>query len=111
MISIASVFIVFTAGCAHVALVDEKNRGPVLIEAAVPVYPDEAKLKKVKGEVLVKMWVDERGRVTRAFVENTPDQSLTNAAMEAAMNSRFKPAMVDGKARGVWLIRSFLVVP
>jgi TonB family protein len=98
------------AGCASPPPVDENNRGPVMISTVIPVYPDEAKKSNAEGEVWVKMWVNEKGKVTRAMCEKTPDQSLCGAAMDAAMQTRYKPAMVDGKPTGVWLIVPFSVV-
>lgn len=108
-IFVAAVLLMAAAGCAHRVEIDNNNRGPILVSSVIPVYPDAAREKNIEGEVWVKMWVNEKGRVTRAMVEKSPDQSLSAAAMEAAMNTRYKPAMVDGKPTAVWLIVPFFV--
>lgn len=97
-------------GCiTNEVTVDTGNRGPVMIHTVRPVYPDEARLKGVEGDVWVKMWVDTLGRVTRALIEKTPDQVLCDAAMTAALKTKFKPALLDGKPIGVWLVAPFAV--
>ncbi|MEW5799517.1 MAG: energy transducer TonB [Bacteroidota bacterium] len=90
-------------------VVDNDNRGPVMISTVKPVYPEEAQLKGIEGDVWVKMWVDTLGRVTRVLIEKTPDQALCDAAMTAALKTKFKPAMLDGKPIGVWLVAPFAV--
>ncbi|MCK9408835.1 MAG: energy transducer TonB [Bacteriovoracaceae bacterium] len=102
-------FMAVLFGCARREEIDQNNHGPVMVLAVEPVYPVEAKTKKVEGDVWVKMWVNERGRVTKAMIENTPDQVLVNAALDAAMKTRFTPAVIDGKQVGVWLILPFSV--
>jgi protein TonB len=92
------------AGCAQRVEIDNNNRGPIQLNAPVAVYPQEAAAKGIEGEVWVKMWVDEKGNVSKAMIERSPDQSLSTAAMEAALKLRFKPSMSDGKPIGVWLI-------
>lgn len=81
-----------------------------MISTVVPEYPKEAREKGVEGEVWVKMWIDTLGRVTKAFIEKTPDQALSYAALDAALKTKFKPAMLDGQPIGVWLVAPFDVV-
>lgn len=104
-----SLGILIISGCNRAPEIDHNNRGPILVTSVTTVYPEEARKKNVEGEVWVKMWVNEKGRVTRAMVEKTPDPSLAAAAMEAAMNTRYKPAMVDGKPTAVWLIVPIMI--
>jgi TonB family protein len=98
------------AGCAQRVEIDNNNRGPIQLNAPVAVYPPEAAAKGIEGEVWVKMWVDEKGNVSKAMIERSPDQSLSTAAMEAALKLKFKPSMSDGKPVGVWLIIPIPVV-
>ena len=94
----------FAAGCAQRVEIDNNNRGPIMLNTPEVIYPQEAAAKGIEGEVWVRMWVDEKGNVSKAMIERSPDQTLTTAAMEAALKLRFKPSMSDGKPIGVWLI-------
>ncbi|MBI2428642.1 MAG: energy transducer TonB [Ignavibacteriales bacterium] len=76
---------------------DNNNRGPIMISTVKAVYPKEAMDNGIEGDVWVKMWVDTLGKVTSALIEKTPDQVLCDAAMTAALKTKFKPAMLDGK--------------
>ncbi|MFA6455234.1 MAG: energy transducer TonB [Bacteroidota bacterium] len=91
-------------GCARRPEIDNNNRGPILLSSVESIYPEEAKAKKVEGDVWVKMWVNDKGKVTTAMIEKTPDQSLCAAAMDAALRRKYSPAMLEGKPIGVWLI-------
>jgi TonB family protein len=97
-------FLLIASGCAQRVVVDNNNRGPIMVNTPDAVYPPEAAAKGIEGEVWVRMWVDEKGNVSKAMIERSPDQSLSSAAMEAALKLRFKPSMSDGKPIGVWLI-------
>lgn len=99
----------FYHGCASRTEMDNNNRGPIMVSTVKPVYPKSALEKGLEGEVWVKMWVDTLGRVTKVFIEKTPDQSLSNAALDAAVRTRFKPAVLDGKPVGVWYVAPFAV--
>lgn len=97
-------------GCASPKVeIDNNNRGPIMISTVPPVYPKEALQSGVEGDVWVKMWVDTLGKVTKALIERTPDQVLCDAAMTAALKTKFKPAKLDGKPIGVWLVAPFAV--
>ncbi|MFA6469694.1 MAG: energy transducer TonB [Bacteroidota bacterium] len=100
----AAIVAILMSGCAGRVEVDNNNRGPVLISAEEAVYPEEARVKNVEGDVWVKMRVNENGKVTTVMIEKTPDQSLCAAAMDAALRRKYSPAMLDGKPVGVWLI-------
>ena len=88
---------------------DANTHGPVMVNSIKPVYPDEAKAKGVEGTVWVKMWVDSLGRVKTVFINESPDPVLNEPAFQAAVQTKFKPAMRDGKRIGVWLIAPFEV--
>ncbi len=94
----------FAAGCAQRVEIDNNNRGPIMLNSPEVQYPPEAAEKGIEGEVWVRMWVDEKGNVSKAMIERSPDQTLATAAMEAALKLKFKPSMSDGKPIGVWLI-------
>jgi len=60
-----------------------------------PIYPAEAKKNHVSGQVQVKVFLDETGKVISAEATFGPE-ALQAAAVEAAKRARFKPQMVDG---------------
>jgi TonB family protein len=60
-------------------------------------YPDEARAVGLEGTVIMELWVDETGRVTRArMLRGIP--MLEDAAIAAVMQWRFEPVIVSGKA-------------
>ncbi|HKR61041.1 MAG TPA: M56 family metallopeptidase [Pyrinomonadaceae bacterium] len=67
-----------------------------LISAPKPVYPAEAKEKKVEGQVAVEIVIGEEGTVVSARPISGPDL-LLGAAKDAAMQARFEPTLVNGK--------------
>ena len=60
-----------------------------------PVYPEQAKEQKVTGIVGVEIDINELGDVVRAQAVSGPDL-LRNAAEEAVLQWKFKPASVNG---------------
>jgi TonB family protein len=60
-----------------------------------PVYPAEAKKARVSGQVQVKVFLDETGKVLSAEAMWGPD-ALQAAAVAAAKRARFNPILIDG---------------
>lgn len=70
---------------------------PELVAGADPVYPDDAKAAGRAGDVLLRITIDDEGRVGRVDVTQAPGdddigRSLAWAAMGAALNFEFVPA-------------------
>lgn len=63
-------------------------------------YPDRALRAGAQGTVVLKLVIDEEGRVANATVLAGPGHGLDEAAHNAIFASMFRPAMKDGKA--VW---------
>ncbi len=63
---------------------------------AKPEYPATARVRLAHGSVLVKIKIDEEGRVISAK-SLCGDRLLQNVSEEAARKSSFTPATVDGK--------------
>ncbi|MFN2415064.1 MAG: TonB family protein [Pyrinomonadaceae bacterium] len=61
-----------------------------------PPYPNLAKDARVSGTVVVKIWVNEEGRVTRANVI-CGHAFLAGVSATAARQARFTPTLLDGK--------------
>jgi len=59
------------------------------------VYPDIAYRMKLEGRVVVEILVDAQGKPVQAKVVRTTNEAFNDAAIEAAMKSAFKPAMMS----------------
>jgi TonB family protein len=76
-------------------------KGPVLngkaLKMPAPEYPAAAKAVRAAGTVVVEVTVDENGNViSAAAVSGHP--LLQSAAVTAAREAKFEPAVFDGKA-------------
>jgi tetratricopeptide (TPR) repeat protein len=62
-----------------------------------PPYPDEAKAKGTTGLIIIKLWIDERGRVTgsKAVCGNPV---FAKSSEIAARSATFDPILFNGKA-------------
>jgi protein TonB len=90
--------------CAYALPGEEKSKTenpdlvkPVLIERVTPKYPEDAREEKVTWEVVIEAEVGAGGKVLEARAIKEPDPPLTNAALEAFKQWKFKPATVKGK--------------
>ncbi len=70
---------------------------PVEVSRPRPVYPPEAREKRLTGIVRLSAVIDETGKVTSVEPLESPDATLTAAAVEAVGKWTYKPAMKDGK--------------
>lgn len=92
---------------AEVAEADRKKNPEIIelgrisssmaINMATPIYPDAAKRLNLKGQITVQVFIDEKGNVTAA--ETTDGNRLfRDSAEQAALKSKFKPAMFEDVA-------------
>lgn len=65
------------------------------VDLPKPIYPPEAKKNHAAGQVQVKVFLDESGKVISAEAMFGPE-SLRAAAVEAAKRARFKPTIDNG---------------
>jgi periplasmic protein TonB len=87
--------------------VDEQ---PVQITMPQPKYPELARKAGIERKLFVKALIDKDGFVKKAFVDK-PDSSdigFEAAAIEAAMQSTWRPAICNGQPLAVWV--TYLVV-
>ncbi len=61
-----------------------------------PAYTNEARKNKIQGVVVLLVTVTLEGRVGNIRLVKSPDQSLSEKAIEAVKEWRFKPATKDG---------------
>jgi len=74
------------------------DRAPRLIGEIVLEYPAAARRAGLAGVVLLRLSIDEAGRVSDAAVIQTPHKLLSKAAMKSIEGIRFEPALRQGVA-------------
>lgn len=62
-----------------------------------PAYPDHARLRRISGVVVVKVVIDENGRVINAYDLCQGSPYLMPGALESARNARFEPPRISGQ--------------
>ena len=68
------------------------QKKPVLINHAIPAYPELAKKAGIQGKVVVTVTIDTKGNVENAVILKSIPM-LDDAALAAAKRCKFKPAM------------------
>jgi TonB family protein len=76
---------------------------PVLLNAPQPRYTERARQNKVMGSAFLRVMVGEDGHVKQAKVIRSLPDFLTEEAIRAAFEMKFKPAIKDGQAVPYWL--------
>jgi protein TonB len=70
---------------------------PQLLFAPEPEFSEEARKAKAQGNVLVSLWVDDKGNPSHVRVVRGVGMGLDEKAIEAVKQYKFKPAMESGK--------------
>jgi len=68
-----------------------------------PLYTEAAREHKINGTVVLRAIFAEDGRVRAIFPIRRLPEGLTGAAIRAARQIRFAPAMKDGKPVSMWM--------
>jgi len=78
---------------------------PILLSGPEPEFPDEAKKEGIEGTVWIRAYVDKHGTVKCAEIkkDSGTDIGFEEAALEAAIERKYKPAMLEGEPIGVWI--------
>lgn len=80
---------------------------PELIESSKPEYPELAKKAGIEGKVFVKVLVDKEGNPKKAVVIKSENEIFNQSAVNAAMKSKFTPAINKGEKIAVWIVLPF----
>jgi TonB family protein len=80
------------------------DKEPIPVELVKPVYPLGAMNCNIQGNVYVKVLLDETGKPKVAQVIKSSNYIFHDSAVSAALNSRFKPAIKDGKNISYWVV-------
>jgi protein TonB len=68
-----------------------------------PVYPPRSLRLGEEGEVLIRVFINERGRADQTEIaRSSGSERLDNAAITAVLNARFVPYEINGKPVPVW---------
>ena len=80
-------------GVKEIGMADE----PVLLQEARPIYTDRARRARVEGLVVLKVEVDETGRVADVEPRNRLPHGLTTEAIRAVRQFLYEPAYFEGR--------------
>lgn len=70
---------------------------PRLLFAPSPRFPQEAAQGKFAGNIVVGITVDAKGAPQQVHIVCSPEPAFNPAALQAVMQYRFRPALLDGK--------------
>lgn len=77
---------------------------PKILFQVPPTYPPSAEIRHIEGSVVMRILVDQRGQVERVTViRSKPPGVFDAAAIQAAYQWRFKPAIFQGRPTRVWV--------
>jgi protein TonB len=77
---------------------------PQPLTPITPRYPALAREMGIEGVVVLKVFIDEKGRVREVeVVRGVPNTGLDEAAIEAVRNTRFRPAQQNDRPVPVWI--------
>jgi TonB family protein len=68
-----------------------------ILSKPVPIYTEEARSQKIEGEVLLEVVFEASGKIRVLKVVRGLGHGLDDAAVRAAEQMRFKPALKDGQ--------------
>jgi TonB family protein len=74
------------------------STGPSFLRREIPEYPFIAKNMNKEGKVLLKLTIDEKGKLLNVEVVEAADFGFTEAALEAVRKSTYRPAVRAGRA-------------
>lgn len=77
---------------------------PEIVEATKPEYPEAAKKAGIGGKAFVKVLVDKDGIPKKAVVIKSENEIFNQPAVDAAMKSKFTPAINKDEKIAVWVV-------
>ena len=79
------------------------EKQPVPVKNPPPLYPEIARRAGVEGTVWVKIWVDKEGKAKKAQILKSDAELFNQAAIDAAMQWVFTPAVMNNGPVAVWV--------
>ncbi|MDZ7290866.1 MAG: energy transducer TonB [candidate division KSB1 bacterium] len=83
------------------------EKPPAVIKRVEPTYPELARKAGIEGKVIVKVWIDKKGKVKEVQVLKGAVEILNEAAVAAAKQWEFTPAMMKLGPVDVWSTLTF----
>lgn len=83
------------------------EKQPVPVKQVTPIYPELAQRAQMEGTVWVKIWVDKEGKPKKAVVIKSDAEIFNQAAIDAAMQWVFTPAIMNNGPVAVWVAIPF----
>ena len=77
-----------------------------MADAPAPRYTEIARRARIQGIVQLEAIIDEQGTVTEIEVRSGLPMGLTEAAVDAARQWRYRPARLNGRPVAVYFILS-----
>ncbi len=74
------------------------DSSPAFTEMVRPIYPTIARKLGKEGKVVLRLTIDQQGDLINVEVLEGAGYGFTEAAIEAVRKSRFRPAIIKGKA-------------
>ena len=84
-------------GTAAYALPGEVDTEPAVLSEFKPPYPEAARKAGIEGTVRLRLWLDAQGKVQQVRVQRKAGYGLDEAAAEAIVRFKFRPAKKKGK--------------
>jgi TonB family protein len=83
------------------------QKEPVLVKSVAARYPEIALRAGLEGTVYAKIWVDKEGKVRRVVVLRSDAEIFNQAAVDAAMQWIYTPALDQNGPVSVWVTAPF----
>lgn len=80
------------------------DKEPVPLKITRPIYPSIALKSGIKGNVYVKVLVDNEGNPKYAVVIKSSSLVLNSSAVCAALKCKFEPAIAEGNKVSYWIV-------
>jgi TonB family protein len=73
----------------------------VILQRVPPIYPPSARAAHISGTVVIQAVVGKDGTIHDAKVVSSPDDSLSQAALDAVRQWRYQPYLLNGEPAAV----------
>ncbi|RIK76750.1 hypothetical protein DCC62_10910 [candidate division KSB1 bacterium] len=83
------------------------DQGPKVVKEVSPIYPQAARKARLEGDVRVKIWVGKDGKPKKVVIQKSDNEIFNRAAIEAANQFTYKPAMYQNNPVDVWASIAF----
>ncbi len=83
------------------------EKAPIPINRVNPLYPELARRAAVEGIVYINLWITKEGKVKKAEISKSTSDIFNQAALDAAVQWTFTPAIMNNGPVSVWVTVPF----